>query len=79
MFHDTAVVHEDDLVRKASRLAYVMRHQYHLGAVVMRLDEQSLDGQGRGRIETRSRLIQKQDVGIEAESAGEAEPLLLTS
>ena len=79
MFDDAAGIQEDDLIREPSRLAYVMSHQYDFGAAVLRFGEQSLDGQSRCRVEACRRLIEKHNIGVEAESAGKAQSLLLTA
>src|SRR5918996_644849 len=68
---------EHDLLREPPRLADILGDQDGLGARAVGLLDQLLDRQGRGGIEAGSRLIQEQDVRLEAERAPPRQALLL--
>src|SRR3954451_24742085 len=74
---EPAVMEKHHVLGEPLRLADVVRDHDDLDAAVLRLDQEPLDDKGRGRVEARGRLVEKQDVGIEAEGAREAKPLLL--
>ena len=67
-----AVMQKNDVLREPARLSHIMSDDNHLYAAVLRVDKQPLDGERRGRVEASGRLVEKQDVGIEAESASKA-------
>ena len=60
---------EHHLVGEPPRLAEVVGDEHDLGASVVGPLDQLLDRQRRGRIEIGGRLVEEQDVRIEAERA----------
>jgi hypothetical protein len=68
----SAMMQKDNVLREPSRLTHVMCHDNYLDAAVLRLEEQPLDGESRSGVEARGRLVEKQDLWIEAKRARKA-------
>jgi len=79
MLDKAAVMQKNYILRKPSRLAYVVGYNNYFDAAVLGINEDALDGERRGGIEACGRLIEKQHFWIEAKSSSEAEPLLLAA
>src|SRR5260221_2933349 len=69
----------DDLARQPPRLAEIMRRHHHLDAALDDGADHVLERLGRGGIETRRRLVEKQHGGIARQRAGEGKALLLAA
>ena len=66
MLDKSAVMQKNDILRKPSRLAYVVGYDNYFDAAVLSIDEEALDGERRRGIEACGRLIEKKDFWIEA-------------
>jgi hypothetical protein len=66
MLDQFAMVQKDNFLREPARLAHVMSYGDNLDATAPGIHEQPLDGKGRGRIETRSGFVQKENFRIQA-------------
>src|SRR3954469_17589509 len=58
-------------------LLHVVGHDHDREAV-LELSHQSLDAGRRNRVESRARLVHEDDLGLDGDGPGDAEPLLLT-
>src|SRR5262245_55739198 len=63
---DPALMHEEHVQRQPPRLADIMRDHDDLYAAMLSVDKQFFDGKGRGRIEARGRLVEEQNIGLQA-------------
>ena len=75
---ELAAVEEAGEVRDARRLLHVVRDDDDR-VVLLQLEDQLLDLLGRDRVERGARLVHQQHLGLVAERAGDAEPLLLAA
>src|SRR5215218_8385609 len=69
---------ERGAVRHAGRLLHVVGDD-HDREVLLELEHELLDAAGRDRVERRARLVHEDDVGLDGERPGDAQPLLLTA
>ena len=74
-----AAVQQHDVAREPARLAEIVRRHHDLDAARGDRADDVLDRLGRGRIEARGRLVEKQDLRIARERARQREPLLLAA
>ena len=72
-------MHEQDFVAKAPRLPEVVRHHHDLGPARVHRANGIFDFVGGAGIETRGRLVEKQDFRRKRPSASEGESLLFTA
>ena len=79
MLDDPAVMQEHNIAGKPASLADVVGDDDDLDATALSVDQQLLDGQRRRGIEARGRLVEQQDVGLEAERPRQTKPLLLAA
>src|SRR5262249_40588440 len=73
-----AVIEEHRFVRDPGRLLHVVRDDDNRQPVLELVDE-VFDVCSRGRVESRSRLVEKQDFGFGRQGPGDAQSLLLPS
>ena len=66
MLYQSAVMHENDIMREPTRLTHVVGHDDHFDTTVLGVDEEPLDHERRRGIEACRRLIEKKDLWIEA-------------
>jgi len=66
MLDKAAVMQKIYILRKPSRLAYVVGYNNYFDAAVLGINEDALDGERRGGIEACGRLIEKKHFWIEA-------------
>src|SRR5512142_2802416 len=66
MLDQFAMMQKDNFLREPARLAHVMGYDDDFDAAALGIEEQPLDGESRGRIEACGRLVQKQNVRIQA-------------
>ena len=74
-----AAMHQHDLAGEPARLAEIVRRHHHLDAARGDGADDVLDRLGRGRIEARGRLVEKQHLRIAGERARQRQPLLLAA
>src|SRR6056297_3912283 len=77
LFHDLALVHEDDPVRHLPGKAHLVGHAEHRHPLLGELDhrvQHLLDHLG---VEGRGRLVEQHDPGPHAEATRDGDPLLL--
>src|SRR5882672_2843257 len=74
--NDLAKIHEGGVIGGARRLLHVVGDDDD-AVVRLQLADQLLDLLRRDRIERRGRLVEEQDLGLDGDGAGDAEPLLL--
>ena len=79
MLDNAPMVHEDDVLREPSCLADVMGDDDDLDTTPLSVNQELLDGERRGRVEARGRLVEEQQLRLETQRAGEAQPLLLAA
>src|SRR5277367_1011109 len=75
---EVAIEHEGSEVAGAGGLLHVVSDDGH-GAAVFQLEHELFDFGGGNGIESGARLIEKEHFGIDRESAGDAEALLLSA
>ena len=74
-----AAMQQHDLAGEPSRLAEIVRRHHDLDAARGDRADDVLDRLGRGGIEARGRLVEKQHLRVARQRAGKRQPLLLAA
>src|SRR5262245_27052672 len=78
-FYDAAAMEQYDVARESFGTAEIMRRHHHLDATRRDRPNDILDRLASGRIETRGRLVEEENLRLLGERACERKPLLLAA